>query len=166
MINISKTEAMALRYFMDNPGKDICVGDLKKLGLKHATAYSTINKLLKKNLIVKTKQIWKTRFYTLNEGNIIKYVPVDVSKIIDTRIFHALQIIRSVLIKSKNENANKIEFPDMVNAVLLIGLLSNIREDDPRMKAVLDFIKNRNIYIDDKKMEKLGKKILRAIWYG
>ena len=166
MINLSKAEAKAMQYFMANPGKEICAGDLKRFGFTHSTAYKVIKSLNSKKLIKKGKKIWKTQFYMLNESNIVKIAEIDVSEMIDDDIFHAIQVIRSVLIKSKNPIVNRISFRDMLNILLLIAIQSNIREDDARIKAVVDYIKGNRVYIDDKKMENMGKRILRAIYYN
>ena len=162
---ISRIEAKVIEYMKQNPDGEFCIGDLKReLGLKHPTAYVTIKKLLEKGFVVKTKKIWKTQYYRLNEKK-AGIEKIEVSKDIDERIFHALQVARSVLIKSKNKYAMKISFGDMVNIMLIIACLSNIKEDDPRIKDVINYIKGRKIQIDEGRMERLGERLLRALYY-
>ena len=168
---LDKNTRRILEYFLANPNKELAPPEIERhTGVAHTQVYKKLKKLLEKNIIKKGIKVFKTQFYVLNTDNeavkelmSLGMTTGDGVKIdFNGEILRAVKIVWSMLLRSKNKRVNKMSLSDTVQVLLLIALQSNIKPDDPRMEAIKDYIHGRKIFIDDKKMEKLGIKIAKG----
>jgi len=162
-----------LEYFLQHPDEDICVKELEKnCNIPHTTAYKRIKELLEKGLIQKSKKVYKTQFYRLNkEDDIVKALLKEIKIVAggDTIVFNeeilrGIKIVMSTFMRSKNKLINSMSLSDVTMVLLLIGMQSDVKENDPRMELIRKYIKKKKIVLDDAWLEKLAKKIARAMW--
>ena len=164
---LDKNTQKILQWFFSNPDEEASPAMLEKmLGTTHMPTYRRVRELHKKGILKKSKKVFKEQFYRLNIENpsVRMILDMDYKKVNDN-IFHMIQVVRSELLKSRNRLINRMSITKMIDVLLLIALQSNIKETDPRLKMIKEYLRGENVIIDDKKLEKFGEKIVRAMYY-
>lgn len=63
----------------------------------------------------------------------------------------------------KHPELMTLSFTESIELLIIIASLSNIKGNDARMDAVIDFIKNKRISVDTRMIDNLANKILMEL---